>query len=155
MPIIIMGIKFYTIPETAKALRVSYQTIRAWIKQGRIKGQRIGRPILISENNLKDFFQINESDLKKEIKPTDRLIRIANITLDYYKLLNPVELTDEGFRLWKESLEESIINSFNTKGLKGSKEVFQRFLSEIQDDRLEEFLLDKLTEEDYRYWIMA
>ncbi len=54
----IEGIKFYTIPETAKALRVTPQTIRAWIKQGKIKSQRIGRPILITENNLKEFLSI-------------------------------------------------------------------------------------------------
>ena len=53
----IEGIKFYTIPETAKALRVTPQTIRAWIKQGKLKGQRIGRPILITENNLREFLQ--------------------------------------------------------------------------------------------------
>ena len=53
----IEGIKFYTIPETAKALRVTPQTVRAYIKQGKLKGQRIGRPILITENNLKEFLQ--------------------------------------------------------------------------------------------------
>jgi excisionase family DNA binding protein len=55
MPTEIEGIKFYTIPETAKALRVTSQTIRTWIKQGKIKSQRIGRPILITERNLKEF----------------------------------------------------------------------------------------------------
>ena len=59
MPTIIEGIKFYTIPETATALKVTPQTIRAWIKQQRIKSQRIGRPILITENNLKDFLHSN------------------------------------------------------------------------------------------------
>jgi len=54
----IEGIKFYTIPETAEALRVTPQTIRAWIKQGKIKSQRIGRPILITENNLREFLNI-------------------------------------------------------------------------------------------------
>ena len=58
MATVIEGIKFYTIPETAKALRVTPQTIRAWIKQGKLKGQRIGRPILITENNLKEFLNI-------------------------------------------------------------------------------------------------
>lgn len=53
----IEGIKFYTIPETAKALKVTPQTIRAYIKQGRIKSQRIGRPILITEKNLMEFLQ--------------------------------------------------------------------------------------------------
>jgi excisionase family DNA binding protein len=59
MATVIEGIKFYTIPETAQALRVTPQTIRAWIKQGKLKGQRIGRPILITENNLKEFLQVS------------------------------------------------------------------------------------------------
>jgi excisionase family DNA binding protein len=57
MSTIIEGIKFYTIPETAQALRVTPQTIRAWIKKGKIKSQRIGRPILITENNLREFLR--------------------------------------------------------------------------------------------------
>ena len=55
----IEGIKFYTIPETAKALQVTPQTIRSYIKKGRIKSQRIGRPILITENNLTEFLTNN------------------------------------------------------------------------------------------------
>jgi excisionase family DNA binding protein len=57
MATVIEGIKFYTIPETASALKVTPQTVRAWIKRGRLKGMRIGRPILITENNLKEFIQ--------------------------------------------------------------------------------------------------
>jgi excisionase family DNA binding protein len=57
MATVIEGIKFYTIPETASALHVTPQTVRAWIKRGRIKSQRIGRPILITENNLMEFLQ--------------------------------------------------------------------------------------------------
>lgn len=57
MATVIEGIKFYTIPETAQALNVTPQTVRAYIKQGKLKGQRIGRPILITENNLKEFLQ--------------------------------------------------------------------------------------------------
>ena len=53
----IEGIKFYTIPEIAEALNVTPQTVRAYIKQGKLKGQRIGRPILITENNLKEFLK--------------------------------------------------------------------------------------------------
>ncbi len=57
MATVIEGIKFYTIPETAQALNVTPQTVRAYIKQGRLKGQRIGRPILITERNLKEFLK--------------------------------------------------------------------------------------------------
>ena len=60
MATVIEGIKFYTIPETAEALNVTPQTIRAYIKNGRIKSQRIGRPILITENNLKEFYEEGE-----------------------------------------------------------------------------------------------
>ena len=57
---IIEGIKFYTVPEVAEVLQVTPQTVRAYIKQGRLKSQRIGRPILITENNLREFLQANE-----------------------------------------------------------------------------------------------
>ncbi|SEV81736.1 helix-turn-helix domain-containing protein [Kaistella antarctica] len=57
MPTVIEGIKFYTIPEVAEALNVTSQTIRAWIKKGKLKSQRIGRPILITETNLKEFLK--------------------------------------------------------------------------------------------------
>lgn len=63
MATVIEGIKFYTIPETAQALRVTPQTIRAWIKQGRLKSQRIGRPIYITESNLLDFLAPSKSTL--------------------------------------------------------------------------------------------
>jgi excisionase family DNA binding protein len=57
MSIQIEGITFYTIPETAEALRVTPQTIRSYIKRGKLKSQRIGRPILVTEKNLKEFLQ--------------------------------------------------------------------------------------------------
>jgi excisionase family DNA binding protein len=53
----IEGIKFYTILETAQVLQVTPQTIRSYIKKGRLRGQRIGRPILITENNLREFLK--------------------------------------------------------------------------------------------------
>jgi excisionase family DNA binding protein len=42
------------------ALQVTPQTVRAYIKTGRLKGKRIGRPILITENNLKEFLQTSK-----------------------------------------------------------------------------------------------
>jgi excisionase family DNA binding protein len=57
MATVIEGIKFYTVPETAQALQVTPQTVRAYIKKGRLQSQRIGRPILITENNLREFLQ--------------------------------------------------------------------------------------------------
>lgn len=55
--LIIENLKFYTVIEIAEALKVTPQTIRLYIKQGRLKSQRIGRPILISEKQLREFIE--------------------------------------------------------------------------------------------------
>lgn len=57
MPKIIENIKFYTIPEAAESLQVSTNTIRNWIKEGKLRSQRIGRPYLITEKNLREFLK--------------------------------------------------------------------------------------------------
>lgn len=59
MPTEIEGIKFYTVPEVAKAFHVTTNTVRTWIKSGRLKSQRIGRPILITEKNVREFLQVS------------------------------------------------------------------------------------------------
>ena len=56
---VIEGIRFYTVTETAKTLNVSIQTVRNYLRRGKLRGQRIGRPILITENNIKEFLRIN------------------------------------------------------------------------------------------------
>lgn len=55
----IQGIKLFTIPETAEALNVTPQTIRAWIKQGKLKGDKVGAVILITENSLIEYLKEN------------------------------------------------------------------------------------------------
>ena len=60
MPKVIEDIKFYTVQETAELLQVTAQTVRAYIRQGRLEATRIGRPLLITENNLKDFLQATD-----------------------------------------------------------------------------------------------
>jgi excisionase family DNA binding protein len=58
MATVIEGIKFYTVQDTAKALNVTPQTIRSYLKKGDLKGKRVGRPILITENNIKKFLKV-------------------------------------------------------------------------------------------------
>jgi excisionase family DNA binding protein len=59
MPTQIENIKFYTVQEIAQALQVTPQTVRAYIKKGKIRAQSIGRPLLITESSLKDFLNNN------------------------------------------------------------------------------------------------
>lgn len=55
--LVIENLKFYTVSEIAAALNVTPQTVRLYIKQGRLKSQRIGRPLLISEKQLREFIE--------------------------------------------------------------------------------------------------
>jgi len=49
------GIKVYTLNETATLLGCHYQTVRRYVKDGRLEGQQIGRPILITNLAIKEF----------------------------------------------------------------------------------------------------
>jgi len=55
MPVEIMGVTLYNLKEVAEKLNVSYLTAKTYHKKGRIKGQRIGRSILITEDELQRF----------------------------------------------------------------------------------------------------
>jgi hypothetical protein len=90
-----------------------------------------------------------------KIKVEERLLRIGRITTGYYKQLNRDELTDKDFNLWIESLEEPMRGVFNSKGLDNCRGVlnFQRFILELQDKGLDEYLKNNLTDEDFSYYI--
>jgi excisionase family DNA binding protein len=51
----ILGIKMYDVKEVTKILGVTPQTTRAYIKQGKLKAVRIGKPWFISEEAIKFY----------------------------------------------------------------------------------------------------
>jgi excisionase family DNA binding protein len=53
MPKTIQGITLYTIPETAEELGVCVSTIRNYLRSGKLTGTRIGRPIFITDKDIK------------------------------------------------------------------------------------------------------
>jgi len=85
----------------------------------------------------------------------ERLLRIGRAITGYYNQLNRAELTEKNFKLWIESLEEPMRSSFKNKGLDNCRGVlnFQRFILELQDIGLDEYLKNNLTDEDFSYWI--
>jgi len=54
----IEGVKFFTVLEVAEALRITPATIRRYVKSGRLKGVRVGKPVLITEKSLKEFLGV-------------------------------------------------------------------------------------------------
>jgi excisionase family DNA binding protein len=57
MPVERLGVKLYNMKEAAEVLGVSYTTIKNYHRAGRIKGQRIGRTVEITETELKKFIE--------------------------------------------------------------------------------------------------
>ena len=63
--ITIGNIKFYTVYEIAEILQINSTTVRSYIKQGKLKAQRIGRPFLISEIALEEFLNPSTISVKE------------------------------------------------------------------------------------------
>lgn len=84
----------------------------------------------------------------------DRLQTINKTVLDYYSQIKSKELTEEDFNLWIDSLPEPMKSYFKSKGLNQCRGVlnFQRFILELQDNGLEEYLKNELKEDYYSYW---
>jgi excisionase family DNA binding protein len=49
------GVTMYTIQEAAAALKVTAQTVRAYVKSGKLTAKRVGRPYMISGESLRSF----------------------------------------------------------------------------------------------------
>lgn len=50
-------IKAYDVQEVAEMLHISAQTVRAYIKQGKLKAQKTGNKYVITEETLKAFIK--------------------------------------------------------------------------------------------------
>lgn len=48
-------IKLYTVPELCKLFRLTPQSVRKYLKEGRIKGQKVGTKWMVSEEAIRAF----------------------------------------------------------------------------------------------------
>lgn len=51
----INGILLYTVDEVADLLNINRLTVLKYIKRGRLQARRIGRPLMITEQDLRQF----------------------------------------------------------------------------------------------------
>ncbi len=49
--------QYYTVLDVARATRLSIQTVRSRIKEGRLKAERIGRGLMIKKADLEEFIR--------------------------------------------------------------------------------------------------
>lgn len=82
MATVIEGVKLYTVRQAAEELNVTPQTIRTWINQGKLKAQAVGRCILLTEGNLKDFLY-TKMTVKEKLRYKVRIARSKRIIETY------------------------------------------------------------------------
>jgi len=56
MPISISGLNLYSVPELSQLLNVTTVSIRNYIKQGHLKGQKVMGRWFVSEEDFGEFF---------------------------------------------------------------------------------------------------
>lgn len=83
----------------------------------------------------------------------DRIQFIGKIAVQYYNQIkfNP---TQKDFDLWIESLKEPMKSAFKKQGLSECKGVlnFKRFILEMNDLGMDEYMKKNLSEEDYKIY---
>lgn len=56
---VLAGYRMYNVPELASLLRITPISVRRYIHNGKLRGQRIGRSLFVSEEALKQFLGVN------------------------------------------------------------------------------------------------
>jgi len=51
----IEGVKVYSLLEVSKLLDITYPTVRKYVKEGKIRSQRVGRNYLVTDESIRNF----------------------------------------------------------------------------------------------------
>jgi hypothetical protein len=64
MPVQIGNIKLYSLKELVNPLKVNMITIRRYVREGRLKGQKVGQKWYVTEESLQEFLFSSLGDLR-------------------------------------------------------------------------------------------
>ena len=67
-PIKLGGTTFYSTGELSKVSGITPQTIRKYLKSGKLKGKKVGGSWFVTESSLKKFFGNDKEENKKDEK---------------------------------------------------------------------------------------
>lgn len=60
--------KVYDLNEVVKLLGLNKQTIRKYIREGKLKASKVGTHYIVQEEAIKEFLEANLIDPKEELK---------------------------------------------------------------------------------------
>ena len=58
--------KLYDLDEVVELLGLNIQTIRIYIKEGKLKASKVGRKYIVTDEAIKEFLKANEVQPKSE-----------------------------------------------------------------------------------------
>ena len=58
--------KLYDLDEVVELLGLNIQTIRIYIKEGKLKASKVGRKYVVTDEEIKEFLKANEVQPKSE-----------------------------------------------------------------------------------------
>jgi len=70
-----MGIKYYTIPEYAKIMKVSRISVYKKVKKGQIKAERVGRTYMILKTEAEVDKKMVDEAVKKTVKDYGEVLK--------------------------------------------------------------------------------
>jgi excisionase family DNA binding protein len=65
VPVKLGDLTLYTLKELSKKLNITTVTLRAYIKEGRLKGRKMGTRWYISEDALREYFEADHTSSPK------------------------------------------------------------------------------------------
>lgn len=83
MPRNVGTLMVYELPEVAEMLRLHLDTLRRYIREGRLRAAKVGKTYLVTEENLQDFLKGNTiQNLLVDLRKGDRRQTQASVTHD-------------------------------------------------------------------------
>ena len=58
--------KVYDLDDLVQLLKMNKQTLRIYIKEGKLKASKVGRKYIITEEHLKEFLEATQIDPKRD-----------------------------------------------------------------------------------------
>ncbi|PKD42632.1 helix-turn-helix domain-containing protein [Rhodohalobacter barkolensis] len=72
MPKKIGSLTLYSVDDLHEMLGVSKMTIRAYLREGRLKGRKLGVQWYVTEEAIRSYFDVDETEQKPKPKPGKR-----------------------------------------------------------------------------------
>ena len=122
-----MDEEYYTVEEVAGKIGVTSRTIRNYLKQGKLKGRKIGGRWRFSSEDIESFLSNQSNNFESIEDPIELFISNRNLTKGEARTLFVLDFENTDFNI--ESIKERTLNEYNNVYQGIGRELFYRRIS--------------------------